>query len=70
MFSFEELHIFAKLSFVNSIKYNDIKPGLFASPCDTKRNNRSKSFVQDIKDLGKRFNLRVCDIYLECNINT
>ena len=67
IFTFEELYIFSKLSFLNSIKYNEITSSLFNGLCETKRNNRSKSFVQNIKVLENRFNLRICDINLECN---
>ena len=67
IFNFEDLYIFTKLSFLNSIKQNEITTHIFSTLCNIKRNKRSKSFVQDILVLEKRFNSNIRDIYLECN---
>ena len=66
IFNFEDLYIFTKLSFLNSIKQNEISTHIFLSLCNLTRNNRSKSFIQDILVLEKRFNSNIRDIYLEC----
>jgi len=66
IFNFDDLYIFSKLSFLNSIKQNEITSHIFSNLCNIKRNNRSKSFVQDILVLEKRFNSNIRDIYLEC----
>ena len=67
IFNFEELYIFSKLSFLNSIKNNEISSHIFLSLCSSTRNKFSKSFVQDIKVLEHRFLSKIGDIYLECN---
>ena len=66
IFNFEDLYIFTKLSFLNSIKENEITAHIFSSLCNITRNKRSKSFVQDINVLEKKFNSNIRDIYLEC----
>jgi hypothetical protein len=66
LYSFEDLYISSKLSFLNSIKQNKITPNIFSYLCNTKRNRLSKSFIQDIKVLEKRFCLGIEAIYLEC----
>ena len=66
IFKFEDLYIFSKLSFLKSVKHNEITSLIFASLCNTMRNNRSKSFVQDISVLEKRFDSNIGEIYLEC----
>ena len=49
IFNFEDLYIFSKLSFLNTIQKNDIVTHIFQSIITAKKNKRSKSFVQDIK---------------------
>ena len=66
IFSFEELYVFSKLCFLNSIKQNTVTSAIFSGLSVTVRNNRSKSFVQDIKVLENRFSSKIEDIYLEC----
>jgi hypothetical protein len=66
LYSFEDLYISSKLSFLNSIKQNKITSNIFSYLCKTKRNRLSKSFVQDIKVLERRFCLGIDAIYLEC----
>jgi hypothetical protein len=66
LYSFEDLYISSKLSFLNSIKQNKITSNIFSYLCNTKRNRLSKSFIQDIKVLEKRFCLGIEAIYLEC----
>ena len=55
LYSFENLYVSSKLSFLNSIKQNKITSNIFSFLCNTTRNRFSKSFVQDIKVLEKRF---------------
>ena len=64
IFNFEELYIFSKLCFLNSIKQNVIPSNIFSGLLVAARSNRSKSFLQDIKVLEKRFNYGIEDIYL------
>ena len=66
LYSFEDLYISSKLSFLNSIKQNTITSNVFSFLCNTRRNRFSKSFIQDIKVLEGRFNLNIAHIYLEC----
>ena len=65
LYSFEDLYISSKLSFLNSIKQNKITSNIFSFLCNTHRNRFSKSFFQDIKVLEKRFNSKIGDIYSE-----
>ena len=66
LYSFEDLYIFSKLSFLHSIKQNKITSNIFSYLCKTKRNRLSKSFIQDIKVLERRFCFGIEAIYLEC----
>ena len=66
LYSFENLYVSSKLSFLNSIKQNKITSNIFSFLCNTTRNRFSKSFVQDIKVLEKRFCSSIGRIYLEC----
>jgi hypothetical protein len=66
LYSFEDIYISSKLSFLNSIKQNKITSNIFSYLCKTKRNRLSKSFIQDIKVLEKRFCLGIDAIYREC----
>jgi hypothetical protein len=65
LYSFEDLYISSKLSFLNYIKLNKITSNIFSYLCTVKRNRLSKSFLQDIKVLEKRFCLGIEAIYLE-----
>jgi hypothetical protein len=58
LYSFEDLYISSKLSFLNSIKQNKITSNIFSYLCNTKRNRLSKSFIQDIKVLEIEILLR------------
>ena len=58
------LLLFSKLCFLNSIKQNVITSNIFSGLLVAARSNRSKSFLQDIKVLEKRFNYGIEDIYL------
>ena len=60
------IYISSKLYFLNSIKQNKITSNIFSYLCKTKRNRLSKSFIQDIKVLEKRFCLGIDAIYREC----
>ena len=66
IYNFEELYISSKLSFLNSIKQNEVTKKIFEYLCNIKRNRLSKSFVQDIKVLEKGLHSKIEDIYLEC----
>ena len=66
LYSFENLYISSKLSFLKSIKQNKITSNIFSFLCNTQRNRLSKSFVQDIKGLEGRFRSNIGHIYLEC----
>ena len=66
LYSFENLYISSKLSFLKSIKQNKITSNIFSFLCNTQRNRLSKSFVQDIKVLEGRFRSNIGHIYLEC----
>ena len=66
LYSFENLYISSKLSFLKSIKQNKITSNIFSFLCNTQRNRLSKSFVQDIKVLEGRFRSKIGHIYLEC----
>ena len=63
IFNFEDLYISSKLSFLNSIKDNEIAKKIFINLCNSQRNSRSKSFIQDIRSLEKRFDSSIADIY-------
>ena len=65
VFDLENLYVYSKLSFLKSIKQNVITSFIFSELCSSKRNRLSKSFVQDIKVLEKRFNSKIGDICLE-----
>jgi hypothetical protein len=65
LYSFEDLYISSKLSFLNSFKQNKITSNIFSYLCKTKRNSLSKSYIQDIKVFEKRFCLGIEAIYLE-----
>ena len=67
VFNFEDIYVFSKLSFLNSIKHNSIASSIFSEICRCKRNRLSKSFFQDIKILEKRFQSNIGDICLEVN---
>ena len=64
IFNFEDLYIYTKLSFLNSIKQNHITEGIFQYLCNSTRKKNSRSFIQDISVLEKRFSLSIKDIYL------
>jgi hypothetical protein len=66
LYSFNDLYISSKLSFLNSIKQNKITSSIFSYICNINRNRFSKSFVQDIKFLEGRLHLGIQHIYLEC----
>ena len=55
IFSFEELYVFSKLCFLNSIKQDEITSKKISGLLVTVKNNRSKSFVQDIIALERRY---------------
>ena len=63
IFSFEDLYIFTKLSFLENIKNNEISLKIFEKLCKTQRNVRSKSFIRDIVVLEERFDSRIEDIF-------
>ena len=65
VFKFEDLYIFSKLSFLNSIKHNYLASSIFSEICKCRRNRLSKSFFQDINVLEKRFRSNIDDICLE-----
>ena len=65
IFKFEDLYAFTKLSFLKSIKQNEITSNIFSLICNTKRNKNSKSFIQDIRLLEGRFGLSIGMIYLD-----
>ena len=65
VFKFEDLYVFSKLSFLNSIKHNYIASSIFSEICKCRRNRQSKSFFQDIKVLEKRFHSNIDAICLE-----
>ena len=65
VFKFEDLYIFSKLSFLNSIKHNYLASSIFSEICKCRRNRLSKSFFQDINVLEKRFRSNIEDICLE-----
>ena len=66
LYSFNDLYISSKLSFLNSIKQNKITSSIFSYICNININRFSKSFVQDIKFLEGRLHLGIQHIYLEC----
>ena len=66
LYSFNDLYISSKLSFLNSIKHNKITSSIFSYLCNINRNRFSKSFVQDIKFLEGKLHLGIQRIYLEC----
>jgi hypothetical protein len=66
LYSFEDLYVSSKLSFLNSIKQNKITSNIFSLLCNAQRSRLSKSFLQDIKVLERRFNLKIEQIYSEC----
>ena len=63
IFNFEDLYSYTKLSFLNSIKQNKITESIFQYLCNSSRKKNSKSFIQDIWMLEKRFNSSITDIY-------
>jgi hypothetical protein len=63
LYSFEDLYVSSKLSFLNSIKQNKITSNIFSLLCNAQRSRLSKSFLQDIKVLERRFNLKIEQIY-------
>ena len=65
--NFEDLYICSKLSFLNSIKSNELSQSIFNYICSEKANkkNNSKSFIQDIRLLEKNFNLEISAIFRE-----
>ena len=65
IFNFEELYISTKLSFLQSIKNNDISSAIFDYLCVNKSKNKrySKSFTQDIKLLENHFNYGISAIF-------
>ena len=65
VFNIEDLYIYSKLSFLNSIQQNIITSFIFNELCSSKRNRLSKSFIQDIKVLENRFRSKIVDICLE-----
>ena len=65
VFNIEDLYIYSKLSFLNSIQHNIITSFIFNELCSSKRNRLSKSFIQDIKVLENRFRSKIVDICLE-----
>ena len=66
LYNFEDLYIASKLSFLNSIKENEICSHIFSKLILENRKKFSKSFIQDIKLLEKRFDLNIEDICFEC----
>ena len=67
VFNLEDIYVFSKLSFLNSIKHNSIASSIFSEICRCKRNRLSKSFFEDIEILEKRFHSNIGDICLEVN---
>ena len=68
VYNFEDLYIYSKLSFLNSLQKKDVTNYIFLSLNSAKRNKLSKSFVQDIKLLEGRFHLNIETIHHECII--
>ena len=66
LYSFNDLYISSKLSFLNYIKHNKITSSIFSYLCNINRNRFSKSFIQDIKFLEGKLHLGIQRIYLEC----
>ena len=71
LYSFNDLYISSKLSFLNSIKHNKITSSIFSYLCNINRNRFSKSFVKIlaspcIKFLEGKLHLGIQRIYLEC----
>ena len=66
LYNFEDLYIASKLSFLNSIKENEICSHIFSKLILENRKKLSKSFIQDIKLLEKRFDSNIEDICFEC----
>ena len=65
IFDFDNLYLFTKLSFLSSIKNNEITSHIFKSLTQMKKNKLSKSFYQDIKFLEERLSSDILDIYRE-----
>jgi hypothetical protein len=65
VFNFEDLYGYSKMSFIKSIKNNEISNSIFLHLCDIKdkKNKFSKSFCQDIKLLENRFGISSQEIY-------
>ena len=65
--NFEDLYLGSKLSFLNSIKNNELSSLIFSHLCESKNDmnirSHSKSFVQDIRLLEKHFNQNIFAIY-------
>ena len=65
IFDFDNLYLFTKLSFLSSIKNNEITSHILKSLTQMNNNKLSKSFYQDIKFLEERLSSDIMDIYRE-----
>ena len=68
IFNFDELYLFSKISFLNSIKNNDLSYQIFGWLCsDSRPNKNSKSFKKDIVLIENKFNMNIDIVFQNVN---
>ena len=65
IFNFEQLYIFSKLSFLKSIKNNEISLYIFNIIKEKSTRKKTKSFKTDIQLLEKKFNTNIESIFIK-----